>query len=286
MSTKGNDYDTAQREFQRLSGLKDDIRSRAGGIDGIERVLDQLQEMIDERLVVLRELDPDTWKAASVDLTKDMSQLMEVAKLLGQIGTAGAAMYVGAGAARETYDALRAKCREMMDKLDEAQNQLDDIDPRELDAEMRSAPNVNETKSFADIMNFLYAAGIVFIGGTMLWDRREAIMGRIESAIDAFTEALTNLRYGNDMEDLQRSIDILRNAGVQVPDEIQAIADDPRNGDSTIAGGNIAYARGFLTEALHHLQEAQARAESMPDEQRSDPRPADVKSAGAHSFYR
>lgn len=41
--------------------------------------------------------------------TKDMSTLMEVAKLLGQIGTAGAAMYVGAGAARETYDALKAK---------------------------------------------------------------------------------------------------------------------------------------------------------------------------------
>lgn len=65
--------------------------------------------------------------------TKDMSTLMEVAKLLGQIGTAGAALYVGAGAARDTYDALKAKCREMMDKLDEAQSQLDNIDPQELD---------------------------------------------------------------------------------------------------------------------------------------------------------
>lgn len=79
--------------------------------------------------------------------TKDMSTLLEVAKILGQIGTVGAGMYVGAGAARETYDALKAKCREMMDKLDEAQRQLDDIDPRDLDAEMRSDPRPLDAKS-------------------------------------------------------------------------------------------------------------------------------------------
>lgn len=77
---------------------------------------------------------------------KALSQLMSVATLLGQISLAGAAMYVGAGAARETYDALKSKVREMMDKLDEAQRQIDDIDPRELDAEMRSDPIDNDEK--------------------------------------------------------------------------------------------------------------------------------------------
>lgn len=90
--------------------------------------------------------------------TKDMSTLLEVAKLLGQIGTAGAAMYVGAGAARETYDALKAKCREMMDKLDEAQRQLDDIDPRELDNEMRSEPD-DETEEKGDVIYGMFGSG-------------------------------------------------------------------------------------------------------------------------------
>lgn len=89
--------------------------------------------------------------------TKDMSTLMEVAKLLGQIGTVGAGLYVGVGAARETYDALKAKCREMMDKLDEAQSQLDDIDPKELDAEMRSDQEPREEKG--DVIYGMFGSG-------------------------------------------------------------------------------------------------------------------------------
>lgn len=242
--------------------------------------------------------DAERWKQATerwlqalneksaTHATKDMSTLMEVAKLLGQIGTAGAAMYVGASAARETYDALKAKCREMMDKLDEAQSQLDNIDPRELDAGMRSAPNLNETKSFDQIMNWLYAAGIVFLGGTMLWDNRDRFTARIDDAIEAVREAIMYMRYGSTLEDLQRAIDTLQSAGIQVPGDIQRIAIDPREGnDSEIPSTNIAMARAWLDSALQHLQEAQARAQNMPDEQRSDPHPVSVKS-GAHAFYR
>jgi hypothetical protein len=89
--------------------------------------------------------------------TKDMSTLIEVAKLLGQISLAGAGMYVGAGAARETYDAIKAKCREMMDKLDDAQNQLESIDPKELDAEMRSDQEPREEKG--DVIYGMFGSG-------------------------------------------------------------------------------------------------------------------------------
>ena len=89
--------------------------------------------------------------------TKDMSTLMEVAKLLGQIGTVGAGLYVGAGAARETYDALKAKCREMMSKLEDAEQQLESIDPRELDAEMRSDQEPREEKG--DVIYGMFGSG-------------------------------------------------------------------------------------------------------------------------------
>lgn len=213
--------------------------------------------------------------------TKDMSTLMEVVKLLGQIGTVGAGLYVGAGAARETYDALKAKCREMMDKLDEAQSQLENIDPRELDAEMRSAPNLNKTKSLGDIATWLAGAGV--IAGVMY---APDIMNWLDRAINAVRDSITYLRFGAELQDLHAVVRELQDAGIQVPAKVQAIVNNPHDGDyGTSVDLNIEYARGWLETTLRMLQDAQERAESMPDEQRSDPRPVDVKS-GAHTLYR
>lgn len=186
--------------------------------------------------------------------TKDMSTLMEIAKLLGQIGTAGAAMYVGAGAARETYDALKAKCREMMDKLDEAQRQLDDIDPRELDAEMRSAPRHNSEKD------------------TAMADSK-GILDRILGA------------FGND-----GAVD--RNVARREIAQLQRERDEMRSALDRLSSadhysGAWDQAKLILMDGIRELDNAIADAQiALDNEERSDPRPVDVKAAGAYDLYR
>lgn len=131
------------------------------------------------------------------------------------------------------------------------------------------------TERKSDIFSMLAAAGVIFVGGTMLWDRRGDIAAWLTRAIDAVSEALTIIRHGGQMEDLQAAIDTLRAAGIGVPDDIERIVTDPRDGDYRPAV-NLAMARGYLEQALRSLQEAQSQAES------------DGKSAscGAHFVYR
>lgn len=135
----------------------------------------------------------------------------------------------------------------------------------------------------AVIVTTLISAGVLvpaaWLGSMMARD----LVSWIDNAINTVRDSITYLRYGTEMEDLQRVIDELQAAGVQIPPEIQAIVNNPSDGES-YANVNIARARGWLETTLRVLQDAQDRAESI--EERSDNRPLDVKSAGAYALYR
>ncbi len=140
---------------------------------------------------------------------------------------------------------------------------------------------MSKTEKKSDIFNMLVAAGILFVGGTMVWDRRGEIGAWISDKIDAVREALTLLRYGSEMSDLQSAISTLRAAGIGVPNEIENIAWNPRDGNSEIPAVNLAMARGYLESALQHLEQAQSMASSEDDMGKSA-----SGRVGAHHLYR
>lgn len=153
-------------------------------------------------------------------------------------------------------------------------------------SEVPSMP-AGETKDIgAMIVTTLISAGVLvpaaWLGSMLARD----LVSALDNAINAVRDSITYLRFGADLQDLQRVVEELQAAGIQVPAKVQAIVNNPHDGDyGTSADLNIEYARGWLETTLRMLQDAQERAESMPDEQRSDPRPVDVKS-GAHTLYR
>jgi len=136
------------------------------------------------------------------------------------------------------------------------------------------------------IVAMLASAGVLvpaaWLGSMMGRD----IISWLDNAINAVRDSITYLRFGAELQDLQRVVDELQAAGIQVPAKVQAIVNNPHDGDyGTTADLNIEYARGYLETTLRMLQEAQERAESMQDDGMDKSAPA-VKSAGAHHFYR
>lgn len=127
----------------------------------------------------------------------------------------------------------------------------------------------------AMIVTALVSAGVLvpaaWLGSMMARD----LVSALDNAINAVRDSITYLRFGAEMEDLQRVVDELQTAGVQIPADILAIVNNPSDGDS-YANVNIAKARGWLETTLRVLQDAQERAESM-DEQRSDQQPREEK---------
>lgn len=133
------------------------------------------------------------------------------------------------------------------------------------------------------IVAMLASAGVLvpaaWLGSMMGRD----IISWLDNAIDTVRDSITYLRFGAEMDELERIIETLQAAGIQVPAQVRAIVDNPITGDAGSGPAlNLEYARGWLETTLRLLQEAQDRAESMPDEQRSDQEPREEKGAGEH----
>lgn len=60
---------------------------------------------------------------------KSWNELMQVAEMLGQIGIVGATAYVGTVASADAISRLRAFIQDKMRGLEDACNQLDNINP-------------------------------------------------------------------------------------------------------------------------------------------------------------